>query len=87
MNERAGGVRGGAEVARGGADPVVVEPLVAQLDQVDAAAQRRVEERAGARVAHQVQARRGDPLAGGHQCVVKHAERATLCAYGSPLSG
>ena len=45
---------------------VVDERLVAQLDQVDAAAQRRVEERARPRVADEVQAGVRQPLAGRH---------------------
>jgi hypothetical protein len=85
--ERAGGVGGRPELARGRDQRVVAERLVAQLDQVHPAAQRRVEQRPGAGVAHEVQARRGDPLAGAHPCVVKHAARATLPAYGSPQPG
>ena len=46
--------------------PVVVERLVAQLDHVDAAAQRGVEERPRPRVADEVQAGVRQALAGGH---------------------
>jgi hypothetical protein len=85
--QRAGRVGGGPEVARGGDDAVVVKRLVAQLDLVHPAAQGGVQERARARIRHEVEAHRGDPLAGAHHGVVKHAPRATLCAYGSPQSG
>jgi hypothetical protein len=64
--ERAGGIRGGPERARRAHERGVVERLVAQLDDVDAAAQRSVQEQARALLADQVQARGGDPLAGAH---------------------
>ena len=57
---------GGAELARGGHQRVVAERLVAQLDDVDAAAQRRGEELARAGVADEVQAGVPYPLTSVH---------------------
>ena len=74
-------------VARGRDEPVVVERLVAQLDHVDAAAQRGVEERARAGVADQVQAGGGDALARAHRDPVKHAVRAKLLRIREPAIG
>ena len=64
--QRAVRVGGGAELARGRHEPVVGERLVAQLDHVDAAADRRREELPRPRVADEVQLGAGDPLARGH---------------------
>jgi hypothetical protein len=64
--QRAVRVGGGAEVARGGDQPFVVERLVAQLDHVGATAQRRVEERPRAGVADEVEAGPRQAFARGH---------------------
>ena len=64
--QRAVRVGGGAERARGGDQPVVVERLVAQLDEVGATAQRGVEERPRAGVADEVEAGVRQAFARGH---------------------
>ena len=79
--QRAAGVGGRAELARGGDEPVVVERLVAQLDHVDAAADRGGEELARPGVADEVQPGAGDPLAWGHGIYNGKS------IYGSPHSG
>ena len=69
--ERAVRVGGGPELARRRDQGVVAERLVAQLDDVGAAAQGGLEEGARARVADEVQAGGGDALARGHAAPVK----------------
>ena len=82
--QRAVRVGGGAERLRRLDQPVVGERLVAQLDQVGAAAQRGVEERARARVADEVQAGVRQALAG-----VMRTSLAALAFmhHGSPPNG
>src|SRR5204862_6587082 len=64
--QRAALVGGGPELARRGDQALVVERLVAQLDDVDAAADRCGEELARPGVADEVQPSAGDPFARGH---------------------
>ena len=84
VDEEEGAVRGAARpgVARGGEHLVVAGALVAQLDDVDPAAQRRLEDvaqraPAGTAVADEVQAGGGEALAAGvHRRRLSQAPRA-----------
>ena len=82
--QRAVRVRSRAERRGRGHEPVVVQALVAQLDDVDAPAQRRREQRRQprapvARVADEVQPAGGDAVARGHASTQSSRRAALAC--------